>query len=70
MAGVAPYHAEGLDFLAGMGPENIEEFGLAVRGSDALTPFLDKEAEALRGITGSRSPPRSAASSPGPTRRC
>ena len=35
-----------------MGPENIEEFGLAARGADALTPFLDKEAEALRGITG------------------
>src|ERR1700691_3369808 len=52
VAGFAPYHAEGLDFLAGMGPENIEEFSLAARGPDALTPFLDKEAEALRGITG------------------
>jgi pimeloyl-ACP methyl ester carboxylesterase len=52
VAGVAPYGAEGLDFLAGMGPENVEEFSLAVRGSQALTPFLDKEAEALRGITG------------------
>jgi pimeloyl-ACP methyl ester carboxylesterase len=52
VAGVAPYHAEGLDFLAGMGPENIEEFSLAARGPEALTPFLDKEAEALRGITG------------------
>src|SRR5579863_7750337 len=52
VAGVAPYAAEGLDFLAGMGPENIEEFGLAVRGADALTPFLDKEAQALGAITG------------------
>jgi pimeloyl-ACP methyl ester carboxylesterase len=52
VAGVAPYTAAGLDFLAGMGPENIEEFSLAVRGADALTPFLDKEAEALRAITG------------------
>ncbi len=49
VAGVAPYTAEGLDFLAGMGPENVEEFSLAARGADALTPFLDKEAEALRG---------------------
>ncbi len=49
VAGVAPYAAEGLDFLAGMGPENVEEFGLAARGADALTPFLDKEADALRG---------------------
>ncbi len=52
VAGVAPYTAAGLDFLAGMGPENIEEFSLAVRGADALTPFLDKEAAALREITG------------------
>ena len=52
VAGAAPYNAEGLDFMAGMGPENIEEFSLAARGADALTPFLDKEAEALRGITG------------------
>jgi pimeloyl-ACP methyl ester carboxylesterase len=52
VAGVAPYGAEGLDFLAGMGPENVEEFGLAGRGSQALTAFLEKEAEALRGITG------------------
>jgi len=52
VAGVAPYTAEGLDFLAGMGPENVEEFSLAARGADALTPFLEKEADALRGITG------------------
>ena len=31
IAGVAPYDAEGLDFLAGMGPENVEEFGAAAR---------------------------------------
>ena len=29
LAGVAPFDAEGLDFLAGMGPENVEEFGAA-----------------------------------------
>jgi pimeloyl-ACP methyl ester carboxylesterase len=45
VAGVAPYGAEGLDFMAGMGPENVEEFSLAARGADALTPFLEKEAE-------------------------
>jgi hypothetical protein len=31
--------------MAGMGPENVEEFSLAARGADALTPFLEKEAE-------------------------
>jgi pimeloyl-ACP methyl ester carboxylesterase len=52
VAGAAPYGVEGLDFMAGMGPENIEEFGLAVRGADALTPFLLKEADGLREVTG------------------
>ena len=35
-----------------MGPENVEEFSLAVRGADALTPFLEKEAKSLSGVTG------------------
>ncbi|HTU05914.1 MAG TPA: alpha/beta fold hydrolase [Trebonia sp.] len=52
VAGVAPYPVDGLDFLAGMGPENIEEFSLAEQGQHALTPFLEKEAAALREITG------------------
>jgi pimeloyl-ACP methyl ester carboxylesterase len=52
IAGVAPYHAEGLDFMAGMGPENVTEFTLTLEGADALTPYLEKEAEPLREITG------------------
>jgi pimeloyl-ACP methyl ester carboxylesterase len=52
VAGVGPYGVDGLDFLTGMGPENVEEFGLAIQGEAALTPFLEKEAAALRGITG------------------
>ena len=52
VAGVGPNGVDGLDFLAGMGPENVEEFGLAVQGEAALTPFLEQEATALRGITG------------------
>jgi pimeloyl-ACP methyl ester carboxylesterase len=52
VAGAAPYAGDGLDFLAGMGPENIEEFTLAADGEKALTPFLEKEAVALREITG------------------
>jgi pimeloyl-ACP methyl ester carboxylesterase len=43
IAGVAPYAAEGLDFLAGMGADNIEEFGAALKGEDALRPWLDAE---------------------------
>jgi pimeloyl-ACP methyl ester carboxylesterase len=52
VAGVGPYLAEGLDFLAGMGPENHAEFGAAFRGASALEPYLEKEAAALVGVTG------------------
>jgi pimeloyl-ACP methyl ester carboxylesterase len=51
LAGVAPYDAEGLDFLAGMGPENVEEFGAAVRSHEELTAFVEQGAGALRDIT-------------------
>ncbi len=52
IAGIAPYPADGLDFLAGMGPENVTEFTLTLEGAGALTPYLEKEAEPLRQITG------------------
>jgi pimeloyl-ACP methyl ester carboxylesterase len=52
VAGVAPYQAQGLDWLAGMGPENIEEFGAAVQGEAALTGFLDREAAMVSTLTG------------------
>lgn len=52
VAGVAPYGAEDLDFLAGMGQENVEEFSLAALGADALTPFLEKESAVLGQVTG------------------
>jgi pimeloyl-ACP methyl ester carboxylesterase len=51
VAGVAPYKAEGLDFLAGMGPENVVEFGAAVAGTDALTRYLETEAGPLGQVT-------------------
>jgi pimeloyl-ACP methyl ester carboxylesterase len=51
VAGVAPYQAEGLDFLAGMGPENVEEFGAALAGTDELTRFLEAEAAPLGKVT-------------------
>ena len=48
IAGVAPYDAEDLDFLDGMGEQNIDEFGLAVEGEAALRPYLVAEAAGLR----------------------
>jgi pimeloyl-ACP methyl ester carboxylesterase len=40
IAAVAPYAAAGLDWLAGMGNENVEEFGAAAAGEPVLTAFL------------------------------
>jgi pimeloyl-ACP methyl ester carboxylesterase len=44
----APYDADGLDFLAGMGDDNVIEFGLALEGEAALRPWLDEHMPALR----------------------
>jgi pimeloyl-ACP methyl ester carboxylesterase len=50
LAGVAPYPAEGLDWLAGMGQENIEEFGATLQGQDALETYLEREASTLHDV--------------------
>lgn len=52
LAGVAPAQAAGLDWAAGMGPENIEEFGAAKQGTAALTAYLTPESDGLRQVTG------------------
>ncbi|MGI5241932.1 alpha/beta fold hydrolase [Dactylosporangium sp. CA-139066] len=52
LAGVAPYGAAGLDWLAGMGPENVEEFGAAAAGPEALEAFLDRAAAGLAAVSG------------------
>lgn len=48
ISGVAPYGASGLDWLAGMGEQNVVEFGLALDGEHALRPYLEAEAEELK----------------------
>jgi len=53
LAGVGPYGAPGLDFLAGMGPENIEEFSASVQGEAELRRWLSDNAEPFRHVTGS-----------------
>ena len=52
VAGVAPCAANGLDWLAGMAPENVAEFGAALRGEAALTEFLEREAATMSAVTG------------------
>jgi pimeloyl-ACP methyl ester carboxylesterase len=54
LAGVAPCDAEGLEFLGGMGPENVEEFGAAARSRDELEAFLNGEAGELADVTGEK----------------
>lgn len=51
IAGVAPYDAEGLSFLDGMGSENHEEFGAALEGEDTLRSYLDAARPELLQIT-------------------
>jgi pimeloyl-ACP methyl ester carboxylesterase len=52
IAGVAPYPAEGMDWLAGMGKENHDEFGAALQGEQVLTPWLETAAAQLTQVTG------------------
>src|SRR5207245_577037 len=52
LAGAAPYPADGLDWLAGMGAENIEEFSAAIEGESALSPALQTMAKDLHAIRG------------------
>jgi pimeloyl-ACP methyl ester carboxylesterase len=47
LAGVGPADAPDLDFVAGMGEGNIEEFGVAARGREPLEALCRAEAEAM-----------------------
>jgi pimeloyl-ACP methyl ester carboxylesterase len=51
LASVAPYDADGLDFLAGMGADNVEEFGAAAEGEEPLRPMLATMREGLLATT-------------------
>lgn len=52
LAGVAPYAAEGLDWMGGMAPENVEEFGAAIAGEAVLVPELERWREQLADVQG------------------
>ena len=47
IASVAPYGVEGLDWTAGMGQGNIDEFGAAQQSRDALAEFTARERDEL-----------------------
>lgn len=52
LAGVGPYGEQDLDFLAGMGPENVDEFQAALGAEDALRAWMRENGEAFRHVTG------------------
>ena len=49
LAGVAPYPAEGLDWLDGMGQDNLDEFAATLAGPETLERYLRTQADALLG---------------------
>jgi pimeloyl-ACP methyl ester carboxylesterase len=46
LSGVAPYGLPGLDWLAGMGQDNVDEFGAALAGEPELRRYLDEASRA------------------------
>ena len=51
IAGVAPYGAVDLDWMAGMGEENVTEFSAALDGERPLRQYLEDQREHLREVT-------------------
>ncbi|KAK4958146.1 hypothetical protein LTR10_004571 [Elasticomyces elasticus] len=41
VAGAAPFDGEGLDFLAGQGEDNVEEFRAAMKGEEEIQKFCE-----------------------------
>jgi pimeloyl-ACP methyl ester carboxylesterase len=48
---LAPYDAEGLDWMTGMGKENVESFRAALAGDTALRTFLERAASWTANVT-------------------
>lgn len=52
LAGIGPSDAPDLDFTAGMGPENVEEFAAAHAGPEAYEEFLTPAVAEMARVTG------------------
>ena len=60
LAGVGPSGQPDLDFTAGMGPENVEEFGAAEAGEATLRRWMDVNGTPMQQVTADESLRRSA----------
>jgi pimeloyl-ACP methyl ester carboxylesterase len=52
LGGVAPRYADGLDWYAGMGEENVDEFGAAESGDEELRTWMTTHGAGLSDVTG------------------
>lgn len=50
IAGAAPFGQPDLDFVAGMGEENVREFGLATEGEQAIRTYQEAAVVGLRSL--------------------
>jgi pimeloyl-ACP methyl ester carboxylesterase len=52
LAGVGAYGVDDLDFLEGMGPENHDEFGAALKGEAVIDKWMQDNAGSMKSVTG------------------
>jgi len=52
LAGVGEFGASDLDFLEGMGPENHDEFGAALKGEAEIDSWMNANAGSMKNVTG------------------
>ena len=53
LAGVGAFGVDDLDFLEGMGPENHDEFGAALKGEVVIDQWMNDNAGPMKSVTGS-----------------
>ena len=52
LAGVGAYGVADLDFLEGMGPENHDEFGAALKGEAVIDQWMNDNAVGMKSVSG------------------
>jgi pimeloyl-ACP methyl ester carboxylesterase len=53
LAGVGAFGVDDLNFLEGMGPENHDEFGAALKGEAVIDQWMNENAGPMKSVTGS-----------------